>query len=562
MSSLSDNSPSGPRKRAKIAGPNGSTGKYTVGWICPLEVDLIAALEMLDEEHAPLEQQPSDHNVYTLGSIAGKNLVVAGLWQQGNNAAATVVTQMRMTFPNIRFGLLVGTGGGVPIDTDNGRLRLGDVVVSKPSGIHSGVVQYDRGKAYQGVFQRTGTLSPPPAVLLHAAQSLSAKRSRSRQDPIIESIRRVDLSIPGMRRFRYPGAMQDPRIVVHRGTIASGECVIKDRRLRDQLAAEHDILCFEMEAAGALADFPCLVIRGISNYCDTHKNDEWQGYAALAAAAYARELFFHLPVDQLKFVRTPMEKLEKHNEARERDKILNFISSFDDGDVQADTPNRSHEGTGQWLLNDPKFKDWIKEKQTLFCPGLPGAGKTVMTSIVNDFLHRHFQNQPDMGIGYVFCDFRQRSRQNLRILIGCLLRQLIRTTHQIPVAVQKLHARGIRPPTKDLLECFESVIGSFSRVYLVIDALDECEETTRNNLLSQLLKTQSLHKLHILATSRHVPEITSYFEGHPWLEIRANNGDVLSFLSGQMPTLPRFIRQDSSLREFVIQSIAQVTDDM
>src|SRR5947207_10655834 len=92
--------------------------EYTVGWICPLEVEQVAALEMLDEEHERLPQLPTDHNVYSLGSIGGHNVVVAGLPTPGNNSAAAVVTQMRTRFPNLRFGLLVGIGGGVPAKTD------------------------------------------------------------------------------------------------------------------------------------------------------------------------------------------------------------------------------------------------------------------------------------------------------------------------------------------------------------------------------------------------------------------------------------------------------------
>jgi hypothetical protein len=88
---------------------------YTVGWICPLEVEQIA------EEH---ERLSTDHNVYNLGNIAGHNVVIVGLYQPGNNSAATVVTQMRMTFPNLKFGLLVGIGGGVPVKTDNRVFRI------------------------------------------------------------------------------------------------------------------------------------------------------------------------------------------------------------------------------------------------------------------------------------------------------------------------------------------------------------------------------------------------------------------------------------------------------
>lgn len=306
---------------------------YTIGWISILEVELIAALEMLDEEHNRLPQSPGDQNVYQLGSIAGQNIVIASLWQAGNPEAATVVAQMRMTFPNIRFGLLVGIGGGVPVETEAGMIRLGDVVVSKPMGQYSGTLQYDGRKARAGQLVRTGSLAPPPPALLIAAQSLEANRARKRDDPLITNIQRIDTSIPTLRRFRYPGADQDflfpasyhharatvscqesccdmrqriprrsghgtQRIVVHRGTIASGELVVKNGEQRDHLGRQCGVLCFEMEAVGALSNFPCLVIRGISDYCDSHKNDQWHGFASASAAAYARELLFHLPLEQ------------------------------------------------------------------------------------------------------------------------------------------------------------------------------------------------------------------------------------------------------------------------
>ncbi|KAJ6109990.1 ankyrin repeat protein [Penicillium sp. IBT 16267x] len=136
--------------------------EYTIGWICPLEVEQIAALEMLDEEHDRLPQEGPDHNVYNLGSILGHNVVIAGLPRTGNTSAATVMTQMRMAFRNLWYGLLVGIGGGVPTKTDSGIIRLGDVVVSKPTANHSGAVQYNRGKAMTGQFKRTGALPPPP----------------------------------------------------------------------------------------------------------------------------------------------------------------------------------------------------------------------------------------------------------------------------------------------------------------------------------------------------------------------------------------------------------------
>jgi nucleoside phosphorylase len=77
---------------------------------------------------------------------------------------------------------------------------------------------------------------------------------------------------------------------IHYGLVASANQLMKDALIRDRLAAKEAVLCFDMEAAGLMNHFPCLVIRGICDYSDSHKNKEWQGYAAMAAAAYAKDL--------------------------------------------------------------------------------------------------------------------------------------------------------------------------------------------------------------------------------------------------------------------------------
>ncbi|KAK8150399.1 hypothetical protein G3M48_002140 [Beauveria asiatica] len=291
-------------------------------------------MEMLDEEHETLPQPRSDTNIYNLGAINNHNVVVAGLPKAGNCPAATVITQMRMTFPNLKHGLLVGIGGGVPVKTDHGMIRLGHVVVSEPTGVHSGAVQYDHGKATAGQFELKGFLNSPPTALLNAAREVSVQRQRIDHDPIWKNTQRIDTSRPHLRRFKSPGVANDnlyqpdyehrqadascedggcdPKqrierpmnesneafVTVHRGTVASGELVIKDAIKRDNLARKLKVLCFEMEAAGASIDFPCMIIRGISDYCDSHKNDVWHGYAAAVAAAYARQLFFHMSIKE------------------------------------------------------------------------------------------------------------------------------------------------------------------------------------------------------------------------------------------------------------------------
>lgn len=134
---------------------------YTVAWICALPLEMAAAKTMLDEIHNSLDQPRTDHNAYTLGRLSHHNVVIASLPSDiyGTTSAATVLSHMLQTFPSLRFGLMVGIGGGVPSKKVD--IRLGDVVVSMPTATSGGVVQYDYGKALSGRFQRIGLLNKP-----------------------------------------------------------------------------------------------------------------------------------------------------------------------------------------------------------------------------------------------------------------------------------------------------------------------------------------------------------------------------------------------------------------
>jgi nucleoside phosphorylase len=298
---------------------------YTVGWVCALPVELAAALEMLDEEHHDLERDPADNddNVYALGSISGHNVAIACLPAGGigNNPAAMVATQMRWMFKNIRFGLMVGIGGGVP--SAEADVRLGDVVVSQPHGTFAGVVQYDMGRTTASGFERTGALNSPPQILLAAVAKVRANELRGRSK-LREHVSRLEHIIKFQRSKAGPDVLfeaaygheggqtcdgcnvnrhegrqareSEEEVVVHYGTIASGNQVMRSAAERDQVSAElGGVLCFEMEAAGLMSSFPCLVIRGICDYADSHKNKRWQPYAAVTAAAYAKEVLLAIP---------------------------------------------------------------------------------------------------------------------------------------------------------------------------------------------------------------------------------------------------------------------------
>jgi len=303
---------------------------YTVGWVCALPIELAAAKAMLDEEHPDLERDPADHdeNLYSLGSIGGHNVVIVCLpaGRIGNNPAAAVAMQMRTSFKGIRFGLMVGIGGGVPsADAD---VRLGDVVVSQPHATFPGVVQYDAGKAILGGFERTGSLNSPPHILLAAINTVQANEAlgRSKLHEYIAklgSYKKFQRSKAGPdvlfeAAYEHVGGQtcktcssdhhqdreprdEDEEVMIHYGTIASGNQVIKDAVVRDQQSAEFGgVLCFEMEAAGLMNSFPCLVVRGVCDYADSHKNNRWQAYAAGTAAAYAKEVLLVIPPENVK----------------------------------------------------------------------------------------------------------------------------------------------------------------------------------------------------------------------------------------------------------------------
>ncbi|THZ24636.1 hypothetical protein D6C91_03233 [Aureobasidium pullulans] len=505
---------------------------YTVAWICPLEIEQIAALEMLDEEHPKLPQLANDHNVYTLGSVQGHNVVVAGLPTTGNCSAATVVAQMRNTFPHLRFGLLVGIGGGVPTKTDAGPIRLGHIVVSKPVGQHSGAVQYDHGKAEAGEFVRTGFLAPPPTVLLNAASALQVHRRRVSDDPLIAHLNRINVSKRGLRAYKRPSSDQDQLyepdyihldkgksckkcgceaskrvnrdvensddesaceedddwLVVHRGTIASGEAVMRNGSQRDALAGIDKILCFEMEAAGALNDFPCMIVRGISDYSDSHKNDKWHGYAAAVAAAYARELFRHMPVEQVKQCKIVEADIQEMVETSRQgakhsidSRIRNWLRPADASVNYNTASGLCHPGTGAWFLKSPVYKKFLQAPHgRLWLRGIPGSGKTVLASTIVKEL-RCADEGPESAIIYFFFSFSDDSKQRLEHLVRSLIFQLS-GLHKAGRArltshFEKHNDGYEQPPTESLVELLDQMICDFRSVTIVLDALDESNGT-------------------------------------------------------------------------------------
>ena len=294
--------------------------RYTIGWISALPVEYSAARSVLDEEYGDASLKAGDDKLYLLGRVGKHNVVLTCLpaGRTGTNSASSAAQDLISKFSSVTSILMVGVGGGVPKPGSD--IRLGDVVVG------TSIVQYDFGKVTPNGFERTRTYPGlPPKILLGAISRLQARMIENRthgeeqpargyllpefpsvspeSDLLFEASYDHEASQPQSTCgicdhkkliSREPRVPQGPR--VHFGAIASGNSVIRSGSERDKMDKElHGVLCFEMEAAGVMEAGPCLSIRGICDYADSHKNKSLQNVAAKAAAATAKYILMELP---------------------------------------------------------------------------------------------------------------------------------------------------------------------------------------------------------------------------------------------------------------------------
>lgn len=250
-------------------------------------------------------------------------------------------------------------------------------------------------------------------------------------------------------------------------------------------------------------------------------------------------------------------------------RILDWISPTDFETQQADNIERRQAGTGQWLLDSQQFQNWItNDRQTLFCPGMPGAGKTMVSSIVIEHLQQLHRDDKSIGLAYAFYNFRRQHEQSPREILSNLLRQLYQRQVTDCKHVQtsyKNHESGNRPlSTEEIATLIQQISSSFAKVYLVVDALDECQPNNgyRHGVLAVMLALHDSCNVNFLATSRHIPEIEAYFEGCSAIEIQATDWDVRTYLDGHISQLPSFVQRSRDLQEEIKASIVRNVEGM
>ncbi|KAK2736498.1 nb-arc and tpr domain protein [Colletotrichum kahawae] len=322
---------------------------FEIAVVCalPLESDAVALI--FDEFWGGgggqgLGRAPGDQNTYTNGRIDDHNVVLVHLPNMGKVSTAAAAAGLRSSYTRLKLAVLTGICGGVPCPEGGNEIFLGDVIISQA------VVQYDLGRQYPDRFIRKNTTSdnlgrpnqdirsllasvqgtfglgrlqqqmlqtlgkiqqntsghqtsytrPPaaediafePAYLhRHHGQSTCGCDDNAACDKAMNSscsdLRCADNSV--LRRAQPDFSQsQDPRIFV--GQVASGDTVMKSGERRDSIARDHKVIAFEMEGAGVWDQVPCLVVKGVCDYADSHKNKVWQPYAAAVAAATTKAL--------------------------------------------------------------------------------------------------------------------------------------------------------------------------------------------------------------------------------------------------------------------------------
>ncbi|KAL6808162.1 ankyrin repeat-containing domain protein [Trichoderma camerunense] len=550
---------------------------YTVGWVCALPIEMAAATAILDSIHVPLTHIEGDINTYTFGRVAGHNVVIACLpaSQYGTNNAAKVAINMRRSFSSITIQLMVGIGGGVP---DGGiDIRLGDVVVGNE------VMQYDLGKVLpNGQFQRTGRITTPPHTIMTAMSKLQAdyESAPSRISSILLDVLNRNEQMASYARPNLPDRLfrhtykhaqemdscercslsevlerphretMNPRI--HYGKIASGNQVVKDGEARAKMAEELGIICFEMEAAG-LQGFPCLTIRGICDYSDSHKNKAWQKYSAAVAAAYAKELLSVIPTQQQRHTEAayPTTGLVLPQSGMEA--VLRSLN-FEQINSRHATIKTQHSKTCQWLLDHPKYIEWLEpihftsHHGFLWINGKPGAGKSTLMKFASTYVKNKWRATADATVISFFFNARGvRLENSIEGMYRSLLFQIFQ---KIPdVLHDSDHIIQARPnqatwDIETLQALFTHAATRLGRrqITCFIDALDECDLSEVENMVEYFedlgdQAAESQTKIHICFSSRHYPHIEIRNGLKLTLEDQAGHGkDLENYVQSKLRT--------------------------
>ncbi|RHZ59244.1 5'-methylthioadenosine/S-adenosylhomocysteine nucleosidase family protein [Aspergillus thermomutatus] len=319
---------------------------FEVGILAALALEAQAARGIFDEIYDDETENASagedgratrDTNSYTKGRIGRHEAVLAHIPGMGKVNAANAASSFLSSFTELKLVLLVGICGGVPHGPNGVEIMLGDVIIGK------NVIQSDFGRQFPDGFVRKNSVDDNLGKQGPRIRSFITKLESCKQN--LEETMSLKLQSllrkPEFEPLKYPGSSEDKLFLpdyvhkhynaqtcecsqdgkicsiakqssceelgcssaclearkrrqdqpsIHFGSIASGDAVIKSGQHRDKIAHREGVIAIEMEGAGIWEYLPCIVVKGVCDYADSHKNKEWQRYTAAAASAGARAI--------------------------------------------------------------------------------------------------------------------------------------------------------------------------------------------------------------------------------------------------------------------------------
>ncbi|KAJ5167143.1 tetratricopeptide repeat domain protein [Penicillium canariense] len=458
----------------------------TIVWLCPLEIELRAAIAMLDRvSHDLLPRARGQQVVYTRGEIGHHRVAVVGYYQeQGLAASGSMAAEVIRDLPNLQFGLLVGVAGGIPSSTNG--MQLGDVAVAVPEGNRPGIVGYDLGKEVEDGRYELKHWQNSTHPLLRSVINVIRARNGSQ-------FRRHLRILDKRPEFQRPEAAlpTDPmRPKVHYGTILSGNTVIKSQSRRDELRDMYGGIAVEMEAAGIMTRLPVAVIRGISDFADSSKNSAWQPYAAIAAAAYAKEVLLCLPYEDQKIGRllpgTLISQSKKCPKVREGTRVVTSSSPFEDKGLRLAQalPEKwafvGRKSEMAFLQKQLDFSIQLPIQKTIVCLwGLTGIGKSQLAA---GFVNQQLTSHPEREIFWINGESQESFEQSV---IGMLKNKqdsgLLNFHHNVLPGISVAERRA-------LVNLFFAELNRLSdgRWLLVIDGVNESTSSNTSPLPSDI----------------------------------------------------------------------------
>ncbi|KAJ7589196.1 hypothetical protein C8J56DRAFT_722172, partial [Mycena floridula] len=250
-----------------------------------------------------------------------------------------------------------------------------------------------------------------------------------------------------------------------------------------------------------------------------------------------------------------------------RKEFLKWISKLDFQATQNETFAKHAPGTGDWFLKQQKFVDWKDGKtKFLWCPGISGAGKTILSQVYTTLIFLQADSFPKIAVICIYCDYRQQQEQTPIQLLGSVLKQLVQQHLVLSDHLLALHetclSRGGHPSIAELFAALQTEVLLYSQVYIVVDALDECSESNQAQELFFPTHPQGLWSLpdhiHLLVTSRDILSISQEFDNTPRISIKAHSKDLETYIRGRITTdikLKKLVKDDSALATEIIDQI-------